>query len=314
MIPAPYLAWLSSHARVLLSAGVFVGIAIPPLATLLQPLIVPAVIGTLTAALLRLDWQQISSQARRPWLPITLSIIQLIVWPLLIWLSVWLLGIPAVLGLIVILQAAAPPIGSAPVFVMLVGMEAALSVLVTVFSTLLLPLTLTPLIAWLPHPTLDVDLLTFFLRVCGFVITPFALARLLRQLCGAERLARNDQLLEAINVLLLVIFAIGVMHGVTARFFSDPGFIATLLLLAIIMAALLHCLPYWLYSSYDTNVAVTAAICQGNRNMGFMLAITAGTAGPEFSLYVGVAQIPMYFMPLLVSAYLQFRNIQPPRR
>jgi hypothetical protein len=39
--------------------------------------------------------------------------------------------------------------------------------------------------------------------------------------------------------------------------------------------------------------------------MGLMLAITAGTAGPAFSLYVGVTQIPMYFAPLALTPFVR---------
>ena len=38
---------------------------------------------------------------------------------------------------------------------------------------------------------------------------------------------------------------------------------------------------------------------------GLMLVITAGTAGEMFSLYVGIAQIPMYFAPLLLTPLLR---------
>jgi hypothetical protein len=36
-----------------------------------------------------------------------------------------------------------------------------------------------------------------------------------------------------------------------------------------------------------------------------MLVITAGTAGESFSLYAGIAQIPMYFAPLLLMPLLR---------
>lgn len=51
--------------------------------------------------------------------------------------------------------------------------------------------------------------------------------------------------------------------------------------------------------------AYSAALMRGNRNMGLMLVVTAGTAGEAFSLYVGIAQIPMYFAPLLLAPFLR---------
>ena len=44
-----------------------------------------------------------------------------------------------------------------------------------------------------------------------------------------------------------------------------------------------------------------------------MLAVTAGTAGPAFSLYVGLAQLPMYFAPLLLGPLVRrSRRVTPP--
>jgi hypothetical protein len=36
-----------------------------------------------------------------------------------------------------------------------------------------------------------------------------------------------------------------------------------------------------------------------------MLVVTGGTAGAEFSLYVGLAQIPMYFAPLALGPFIR---------
>ena len=293
--------FLARHARALLAIGVFIGIVAPPLASSLKPLVTPAVIGTLTAALLRLDWQKILNQARQPSLILRISFLQLILAPLLVWLVAALIGLPSTLCLIIILQAAAPPIGSAPVFALLLGLDATLSVLITVTTILLLPLTLTPLVAALPDNTIEIDLLVFFLRVTTLVLTPFLLAWLLRWLLGLDRLERNDHILAGINVILLVVFAIGVMDGVTERFILNPHDIIVFFVLAWVMAILLHIGGWLSFASSGFNTALSAAVCSGNRNMGLMLAITAGTAGVEFSLYVGIAQIPMYFMPLIMS-------------
>ena len=54
-----------------------------------------------------------------------------------------------------------------------------------------------------------------------------------------------------------------------------------------------------------TDAAFSAALVSGNRNMGLMLVITAGTAGETFALYVAIAQIPMYFAPLALSPFLR---------
>lgn len=293
---------LGRQARWALPAGVFVGIVLPDLAAALRPLLTAAVIGTLTAALLRLDWGGMVAQIRRPSMLAAIVAWMLVVSPLLVWGGTLLAGLRPDLRLVLVLQAAAPPIGSSAVFAMILGLDGVLAMLGATVATLLLPFTLTPLVAaLLPGAGVEVDLLAFFLRVSAVVAAPFVIAWLLRRWIGVARLARNDELLAGCNVLLLVVFAIAVMEGVTERLLSDPQFIGLLLFAACVAAVVLHAAGYWLFRRSGATAAFSAALLSGNRNMGLMLAITAGTAGEAFSLYVGIAQIPMYFAPLALT-------------
>jgi bile acid:Na+ symporter, BASS family len=300
------LGSLGRQARWALPAGVFIGIALPELSALMRPLLTPAVIGTLAAALLRLNWSHLAAAARRPLLPSALAGWQLIASPLLVWLATALLALPAEFRMVLLLQAAAPPIGSAAVFALILGVDGVFAVVGTVLTTLLLPFTLTPLVAaLLPDAGLQVDIAAFFARVVLLVAAPFAIALLLRRLVGLPRLARNDDVVGGLNVVLLVMFAIAVMDGVTARLLHDPAFIGLLLLAACVAAVTLHLAGYLLFRRAGVATAYSAALLSGNRNMGLMLVITAGTAGPEFSLYVAIAQIPMYFAPLALTPFLR---------
>lgn len=296
------LAVLGRQARWALPAGVFVGIALPSLAAAARPLLTAAVIGTLTAALLRLDWHGLSALARRPALPIAIVGWLLLVSPLVAWLVAAALGLPPELRLALILQAAAPPIGSAAVFALILGVDGLLAMVGAVLATLLLPLTLTPLVGvLLPSAGVEVDLVAFFARVALIVAAPFGLAWLLRRGVGVARLRRHDDVLGGLNVLLLVVFAVAVMDGVTARMRQDPALIGSLLALACVAGFALHAVGLLLFRRAGVASAYSAALLSGNRNMGLMLVVTAGTAGETFSLYVGIAQIPMYFAPLLLG-------------
>ena len=300
------LALVGRHARWALPLGVFTGIVFPQLASLARPLLEAAVIGTFTAALLRLDWGALARVVRAPGPGLWLVSWLLVGSPLVVWALAAAAGLDEGLGRALVLQAAAPPIGSAAVFAMIVGLAGALSVFGTVVATLALPVTLTALVALLlPGSGLQVDLGAFFLRASAFVAAPFVIAWAARRALGVSRLARNDELLAGLNVVLLVVFAIAVMDGVTARFLRDPGLIAQLLLFACVAAVVLHLAGYALLRARGVDAGYEAALIFGNRNMGLMLAITAGTAGEVFSLYVGIAQIPMYFAPLVVTPILR---------
>ncbi len=296
------LAALGRQARWALPAGVFVGVVVPDLAAAARWLLTPAVIGTLTAALLRLDWDGLAMTLRRPARPAWVVAWLLVASPAVVWALTGLLGLDPELRLVLLLQAAAPPIGSAAVFALILGVDGLLAMVGSVAATLLLPLTLTPLVALLlPAAGVQVDLGAFAARVALVVAAPFAIAALLRAALGRERLARHDDVLGGLNVVLLVVFAVAVMDGVTATLFVDPPRILRLLAAACVAAVALHAAGWALLARAGPSVAWASALLSGNRNMGLMLAVTAGTAGPAFSLYVGIAQIPMYFAPLLLG-------------
>jgi len=296
------LAALGRQARWALPVGVFVGMVLPEAAALLRPLLTAAVIGTLTAALLRLDEGALTAVLHRPALPLAIVGWLLLASPLVVWGVTGLLGLPPEWRLVLVLQAAAPPIGSAAVFALILGVDGALAMVGAVLATLLLPLTLTPLVGLLlPAAGVEVDLVAFFARVALAVAVPFALAWVIRRAVGAARLRRHDEALSGLNVVLLVVFAIAVMDGVTDRLRSDPALIGVLLGLACVAALVLHAAGRWLFVAAGARAAYSAALLSGNRNMGLMLVVTAGTAGETFSLYVGIAQIPMYFTPLLLG-------------
>lgn len=300
------LLLVGRQARWALPIGVLIGIAVPPLARWLAPLLTAAVIGTLTAAMLRLDWTKLAALARRPMLPAGLALMLLVVSPLAMWALAWLIGLPAVYALVLVLQAAAPPIGSTAAFALILNLDAGLCLIGTLLATILLPVTLTLIVALLlPGAGISVDPWLFFLRVCLVIAAPFVLAGAIRLAAGAERLRRNDEALAGINVVLLVVFAIAVMNGVTERWIAEPALMFKLLALAFAFTIALHGLGYLLFRAYGDVTAYSAALMSGNRNMGLMLAVTAGTAGPVFSLYVGIAQIPMYCAPLLLAPWVE---------
>lgn len=315
--PRAALAFLNTHARWALPIGVSIGIALPPLAEALHPLLTPAVIGTLAAVLLRLDPVSLVRALGRPGLAARIVVWQLLAAPLLMLLiagGAQRIGALAPgLLLLAVLQAAAPPIGSAALFAMILGFDGVLCMVVTVISTLLLPLSLTALVAWgLPEAGLSVDPWRFFARVSLLVLLPFALAAVLRAVIGAARLRAADAAIGGANIVLLVVFAIGVMHGVGARLLADPSHVLRLLALAVVSTAALHAAGYLLFAHRGPTIGFGAALVSGNRNMGLMLAVTAGSAGEAFSMYVGIAQIPMYFAPMLLTPFVRHARARDP--
>ena len=299
------LRWLGRQARWSLPAGVFLGILWPELAHLARPLLPPAVVGTLVAALLRMDWPRLWAWVRQPLGPMALTLWLTLLSPGLVWLITLPLGLPDEWRILLVLQAAGPPIGSAAAFAMFLGLEGSLCMVSTVWATLGLPLTLTAVVAWLlPLSGIQVDLLHFFLRVLILVALPFAIAAFIRRWVGVARLQKHDAELAGLNVVMLVIFAVAVMEGVQDILWRDTTLALTLLGTACATVTVWHLVGYLICRWAGLNTAYSAALVTGNRNMGLLLVVTAGTAGPLFALYVAIVQIPMYFAPLLLGPAL----------
>ena len=296
-----FLTYFSKQARYILPVGVFIGVLLPDLAQLLRPLLVPVILVMLSGALLGLNWRALGAYGRRFGIGLGLFAWQLIASPLLVGAGTALLGLPPELSLALILNASAPPITANAVYAQLLDLDAPLAVYCIVLTTLLLPLTLAPVTAMLLESAMALDTGLFFLRVTAFIGGPFLIAAALRRCLGSEFIVHNAGAINGLNVLCLLIFAVAVMDGVSARLFADPAAVARLVIAAFTLNILLHVAGFIAFARAGTLRALSVAMCSGNRNMGLILAITTGVVGPDFAIYVGVAQLPMYCVPMMMA-------------
>ncbi len=297
---AAVLAFLARHAAWTLFAGVFLGLLLPGLAQWLRPLLPPAVAMILLIALLRVDWSAIAGYLRRPLAVLALTAWMLLASPVIAWLLVPPLGLPESLTTALILMAAAPPILAGAAFALLLGLDAALAVVVGLLSTLLTPLTLPPLALALLGLELEVGMLELMARLGLIVGLAFLGALALRRGLGAARLARAAGQLDGAMVLLLLVFAIAIMDGVTATLLERPGMVALWLAAACLANPALQLLAALVFARLGIRAALTAGILSGNCNMGLLLAALPAGTDVGVALFFGVAQIPMYMTPALL--------------
>ncbi|MDH3230370.1 MAG: hypothetical protein OEN55_11310 [Alphaproteobacteria bacterium] len=298
---AQLLAMLARHARPVLAGGIFAGLLLPDLAALLRPLMEAAVVASLTLSMLRIDWPAIVAYGRQParagaalgWI--------LLGAPALTLMAVTVLGVPAGLAVALVFAAAAPPVTAAPAFALLLGLDAALALVVLVVGTALLPLTLGPVAFWLLDLELSVGLGPFLMRIAVFIGLPFLVSGISRRFIGRGRLDARASEINGAIVLALVVFAIGIMDGVTARLLADPRTVAAFAGAAFALNFALQALGTAAFLWMGRRQALTLGLSSGYRNMAIMLVLTAGIAGPDMWLYVAMAQLPMYILPMLTA-------------
>ena len=301
--------YLGRHATLFLAGGVLLGLLAPPLAALARPLLIPGLLIPLVIALLRLDWNALAAYARRPGLVALLSAGLLLVSPVLMWLALKVFSLPQPLVQGLTLMAAASPIVSSAAISLILGLDAALAVVVIVVTTALIPFSL-PLVALaLLGLKIDIDLATFMLRLALMVGGAFAAALALRRLVPREKLAANARMLDGASVATLVMFALAIMDGVTAVALARPGYVVLVTIAAFVANILLQALGTVAALRLGMRSALTVGLMTGNCNMGLVLVALADKADFDVIVFFAMAQIPMYMLPALLSpVYARLRG------
>lgn len=294
------LAWIGRWASPLFFIGVFAGVAVPPLASLLQPLLLPAILLPFVVALLKLDMAVLLRHARRPWLPLGLVLWSLLGAPLLVALVIWPMRLDPEVAALIVTTAACAPLMASGALAMLLGLDVALALLVVVPSTALVPFTVPPIVLWLAGLTLDLPAGELGLRLALLILGSAAAAIVLRRSLGSERLRRSAPVVDGLAVLGFVVFAIAVMDGFTLKALDRPGFVLGILLAvfalniglqAVTAAALLAFVP--------RRTALTAGLVAGNNNLGLVLASVLDTAPSTMLVFVAALQFPIYLLPIV---------------
>lgn len=312
------IAYAGRHATAVMAAGVLAGLAVPPLATLARPLLVPTLLIPLALALVRLDWAAAGAWRHRPGVVAALLVFVLGVSPVAVWAITRALapmGFPDTLAQALVLMAASSPIVSNVAIALLLGLDAPLAVVVVLAGTALVPFTLPVAAEALVGVSLEMPLAEFMARLLGLVGGAFAVAWLIRRVVPAPALAARRELLDGLTVLNLLLFGLAIMDGVTAYAIARPGYVALAVAAAYAFNLLLQAAGALAFRGLGTTRSLTVALLAGNCNMGLVLVALEGRASFDVTVFFALAQIPMYTLPaLLRPLYARLAGAAPPAR
>jgi len=286
----------------LLASCVFLGLLWPELASLARPLLMPSIFVLLVCTLLTLDVgdvrRALTTEGR---LLALVCLWQLLAAPLITALALSWLRVSPQLQVMLIVSACAGPIFSAPAFARLLHLDAPLMTAIVLTTTLCMPLALMLWSALLLASTVALDFGVYVERLLVFIALPLVLATLLKWMLGAARVAASRDRVSLLVILCLTLFALAVMDGVSARLVQDPALITGFLVAAVFYNLASQGLTTAVFVFTGRVRALTAGLAAGYRNLALVLAMTGAMVGADFSIYVGVAQIPMYVLPLLLT-------------
>ena len=291
------LGWLGRQASPAIAIGVFAGLLVPPLASLMKPLLIPAIVLPFLVALLRLDWLRLRDYASEPGRAALQLFWLLLALPVIVDLALRPLALPPGIHAAMVLMGAAPPLMASGSLALILGLDAALAVFMTVLATALMPFTLPTVALHLLGVEVGVGLGELMLRLGLLVAGCFLVAWLLRRILPPGFPARHADALDGLAVVGLLSFAIAIMDGVTWLLLDDPAFVLLCALAAFGLNLGLQALGALAFAWRGRQRALTLGLISGNANLGMLVAALADRANFELFVFVAVAQFPIYTLP-----------------
>lgn len=300
MIPR-CLAFLGRNGASFLASGLFIGLALPPVAHAIKPLFSVLIFLMTTAIMLTIDWPRVRTHARHPGRVALVVLWTLVVSPMLVAVAVRTLNLPTGLAHGLVLWAASPPLMALPAVALLMGLDGALALLVMVTGTFLVPLTLPPLLLGLMGIKLAIGILPLMGRLGFFIVGAALLAAAIRRVVGPARLERYRTEISGFNVLLLVLFAIAIMDGIWSRIAADPLTVLVYSVGALGISLVLQAMSFLLFALIDRPYALTIGLIGGNKNTAIVWASIGAAASPDLLLFFTCTQLPVYLLPAALA-------------
>lgn len=212
----------------------------------------------------------------------------------------WLLAIAG-------LGATAPLFGSGAL-VNAVGFDAQLATAKTIAATLVMPCTLLGVLWFLGDNNAHLDTGLYIKRLFVYIVLPMVLAVGVRRFVSPAILLRYYPKIGQFNILLLMLFPLGLMAGFRTTFDHDPWQALLLLVLSSVLALVFYFTAYFIYRRFGDENAIVAALVCGGRNVLLAYTITVPFMGAVFLPLLGAFQLPAFCLPLL-GKYMAKRHL-----
>ena len=302
-IPLRGLTWLGDQGTRAVAAIAFIAVAVPPLGALLRPYVTEAIFFLLCISFMRVDLAALYGHLRRPALVAAATAWTTIGVPLIVGLIAHATGLsdssPG-LALALMLQGMASPMMAAPALAALMGLDATLVLVTLVTSTALVPFTASLFASLFLGGMLNISPLTLGLKLLGILTASLLAATVIRRLFGSEAIQRHKRPIDGINIVILLVFASAVMGDVATDFLAAPLFTIGVALLAFAVYFTLLAVTTLIFRRVGHERAFAIGLMVSQRNLGLMLAATAGALPATTWLYFALTQFPIHLAPYML--------------
>lgn len=297
------LAWVGRQGTRALAVSIFCGLALPQFAAYVRPFLGETVFVLLLFSYLRTDPAAFGRYLRAPGRAIVVSIWVMMALPLVVGSVLAWSGLKETLPAlytIMILQCAITPITSSAAFAALLGLDVAFSLVALIICNALSPLT-TVGFSYLFLGTSLFSPVELGTNLFFFFAGAAVVAWIIRRVAGAERIAREKEVLDGLNVIAVFVFAIVAMESVPRNVMADPALAAKILLIVVGLSCTMIVLSAIAFWRAGPNHALVIGLLAAFRNIGLIMA-ALGTKLPDLAwFYFAMSQFPIYILPLVLK-------------
>jgi hypothetical protein len=300
------LAFLGRHALAVLALGVALGLVWQGGAAILRRGLSELVFLIMVASFLGIDWRLLFERLRRPVLLLSAVAWVLLGAPLLV--AAALRAVRPGHGLMrpMILWAAAAPLVSSVPLALMLGFDSALALLVMIFGTLALPLTLPLFALSVLGLSVAVGAAALALRLAALAIGSLVAAVLVKPLLRRSGIAPGAVEANGINALVIFAFNVGVMGGARGLIAAAPLTALLYIGAAFVESGALFAVTALLFAPFGKRTALTVALSAGFSNFALVWAALGGAAaGGNFLLFFFAIQFPINLLPLAMRLALR---------
>lgn len=298
------MRWIAARGPWVLVAGILAGLTLPGVAQLLVPFIPVMVATLLFLAALRIGPSRMRDALVD--MPRTVAIVlgMQLAFPMI---ALLLFGGSHPFALALLIIAMAPPIAGSPNMVSMIGYDPAVAMRYLMTGTALLPLTVIPILFFVPALGGITEVMAAALRLLYVILVAGSLAFVLR-----TTIIKNPppEVIDGLSALLLAVVVIGLMSAVNQSLRETPWIFLGWLGFVVLVNFSLQFIGYFATRgrmSQDSVAALT--IDAGNRNVAlFLVALPSDVIAPLL-VFIGCYQVPMYLTPLITGRLLRERRL-----
>jgi BASS family bile acid:Na+ symporter len=189
---------------------------------------------------------------------------------------------------------------ASPALAALMGLDATLVLITLVTSTALVPFTASLFAGLFLGDMLSITPLTLGLKLLGILAASLLAATAIRWIFGAEAIQRHKAPIDGFNIIILFMFAAAIMGDVVSDLLAQPLFTLGLAALSFAIYFILLAITTLLFRRIGTERALALGLMVSQRNLGLMLAATAGALPPTTWLYFAMTQFPIHLSPYML--------------